>query len=73
MRSLSQPTVKVVNKELHYLDVIEIHAPDFDWDIDGSSDSHAATDQKAFVRPTTSLSTDYESRSIDSYLYSLTG
>ena len=30
---------------LYFLDKIEIHAPDFDCDIDGDSDGPAATDQ----------------------------
>ena len=50
-----------MKEDLHYLDTITIHAPDFDCDINGSCDGPASTDQKVPTVPASLPSTEYES------------
>ena len=46
---------------LHYLDTIELHAPNFDWDIDGGTDSPAAMDKDIPSRHKPTPPTEHES------------
>ena len=46
---------------LLHLDVVELHAPDFDYDIDGSGNSPTATHQDISTGPNPSSSSQYKS------------
>ena len=59
-----------MNNALHCLDTIEIHASDFDCDIESGNDS-TATDKEIPTGHVTSLSTHYKTVSIDKIRFRL--